>query len=203
MLRMRAWTLVRRSRPPAAEYRSESCSKKLFGTEESDTILIIGARQCRALKLKDCHFGEIEDTTTFFEMAAEGTLFGAGERDVNMRLTGCDDSARVQDFEWSFYRFECVDGFEGGRGDVMVGATLYGAGTDHDVAVLDILLPDDIEDRFEQESIAIEKDAVGSLDLSGLEDFGRGSGIGLGECGGGLRQQGQQRGEMVVAFHLI
>jgi len=39
--------------------------------------------------------------------------------------------------------------------------------------------------------------------LSGLEDFGRGSGIGLGECGGGLRQQGQQRGEMVVAFHLI
>lgn len=176
--------------PRAAEYHSESCSEKLFGTEESDTILIIDARQGRASELKDCHFGEIEDSTTLFEMAAEGTFFGAGKRDVNMRLAGCDDSARVQDFEWPFYRFECVDGLEGGRGDVMVGATLNGAGTDHDVAILDVLLPDHVEDGFEQEGIAIEEDAVDSLHLSGLEDFGRRSGVGLGRCGGGLHQQG-------------
>lgn len=82
----------------------------------------------------------------------------------------------------------------------MVGATLHGAGADHYVAVLDIFLLDNVEDGFEQEGVAIEEDAIDGLDLGGLEYFGRGSGIGLGE--GGLREESdKKRGEAVVSFH--
>lgn len=47
-------------------------------------------------------------------MTSECAFFWAGERDVDVGFAGRDDAAGVQDFEGSLYRFECVDGFEGG-----------------------------------------------------------------------------------------
>src|SRR5690348_8774673 len=122
-------------------------------------------------------------------MAAEGAFFRTRERDVNVRFTGRDDAARVQDFEWAFYSFVCVHRFLCGGGDVVIRTSLHGTGADHHIAVLDVLLMDDIEDGLEQEGIAIEKNAVDGLDLGRLENFGRRCGARLGGGERGAREE--------------
>jgi hypothetical protein len=55
----------------------------------------------------------------------------------------------------------------------MVGALLYGAGRDQDLTILNILLLDDVENRFEQQRVSIEQDAIDLLYVCCPEDARR------------------------------